>query len=92
MKARAELSIGCSDVRTCGELARVLTPDNSGVPPGLKIVMNAKQETVLFDILSESPSSALSTVMAVLRDVSLFEQVWLLSRANGSVVTRVSPK
>ena len=91
MKARVELSIGCSDARACGELARVLTPDNTGVPSGLKIVMNAKQETVRFDISSESPSSALSTAMAVLRDASLFEQVWLLSRANGSMA-RVSPK
>ena len=90
MKTRAVLSIGCSDIRAGRELARVLAPDNAGVPRGLNIAMNARQRAVRFDISSESPSSALSTVMAVLRDVSLFEQVWLLSRAPGSLATRVS--
>lgn len=92
MKARVELSISCSDVRTCRDLARVLTPDNTSVPAGLKFVMKARQKTLRFDVFSESPPSALSTVMAVLRDVTLFEQVWLLSRAQGRAATRVSPK
>jgi hypothetical protein len=81
LRTRVALSIRCSSVQTSKELARVLTPDNAGLPRGLDITMNARWETVRFDIVSESSSTALSTVMAILRDVSLFGQVWLLSRA-----------
>ena len=84
MKTKVELSIDCSGTRAGKALARVLVPDNAAVPRGLNIVMGAKQGTVHFDITSSSASSALSTVMAILRDVSLFEQVWLLSRASGA--------
>jgi hypothetical protein len=84
LKTRIVLSVGCSDIQAGRELARVLAPDNAGGPRGLNIVMNAEQGAVRFDISSESPSSALSTAMAILRDVSLFEQVWLLSRAPGA--------
>ena len=81
---RAVLSIECSSIGVGRVLARVLTPDNAGAPKGLSLSMKAQEKSVIFDIASESPSSVLSTVMAILQDVSLFEQVWLLSRAQGA--------
>jgi hypothetical protein len=80
LKTRITLTIGCSTSQICRELARVLTPDNGSLPRGLDITMNAQEKAVRFDIASQSPSTVLSTVMAILRDVTLFEQVWLLSR------------
>jgi hypothetical protein len=41
--------------------------------------MSVKEEVVRFEIESESFVTAISTSLALLRDVSLFEQVWLLS-------------
>jgi hypothetical protein len=37
---------------------------------------------VRFEIESESISTGISTSLALLRDISLFEQVWLLSRLH----------
>jgi hypothetical protein len=84
LKIRVSLSIACSSIQTGKELARVLAPDNAGAPRDLEIVMNERHGTVYFDIASRSSSTGLSTVMAILGDVALFEQVWLLSRAGGA--------
>ena len=84
MRARVLLSVACSGAGPAGDLTRVLTPDNAGLPKGLAVVLRTRKRAVEFEVTSQSPSTALSTVMAILRDVSLFEQVWLLSRAPGA--------
>jgi hypothetical protein len=60
----------------------VLTPDNEGAPKGLRFSMGGSAEVLEFDIESESSSTALSTSLAVLRDISLFQQIRLLARAE----------
>jgi len=82
LKTRVVLSIDCYGIEVGKELTRVLTPDNEGPPRGLDIMMRARKGKVGFEITSDSPSTSLSTVLAILRDVSLFEQVWLLSRGQ----------
>jgi hypothetical protein len=82
MNTRIRLSIRCADVHACRQLASVLTPDNDGAPRGMTLKMGARKETLEFRIASDSPTGAVSTAVAVLRDVLLFQEVWLLSRAR----------
>ena len=81
MRTRIRLSIRCADVHVCRQLVSVLTPDNEGAPRGMTLRMEARKGTLEFRITSDSPPGAVSTAMAVLRDVLLFQEVWLLSRA-----------
>ena len=82
MKTTIRLSIRCADAPVCGQLASVLTPDNEGAPRGMTLRMEARKENLEFRIASDSPTGAVSTAVAVLRDVLLFQEVWLLSRAK----------
>ena len=82
MRASVKISIRCTDDLVGRGLRSVLTPDNKGVPRGLRFLMKGSAEVLEFDIGSGSPSTALSTSLALLQDISLFEQVWLLSRAD----------
>jgi len=82
MRTTIRLSIRCADVHVCSQLASVLTPDNDGAPRGMTLKMGARRQTLEFRIASDSPTGAVSTAMAVLRDVLLFQEVWLLSRAK----------
>ncbi len=82
MRTTIRLSIRCADVHVCHQLVSVLTPDNEGAPRGMTLRMGAREGTLEFRITSDSSSGAVSTAMAVLRDVLLFQEVWLLSRAR----------
>jgi len=71
-------------VRLSGEeegrsLAAVLAPDNEGLPKGTRLSMTARGKALEFEVSSGSPSASLSIVLALLRDITLFEEVWLLS-------------
>jgi hypothetical protein len=48
----------------------------------MTLKMRARKGTLEFQIVSDSSSGAVSTAMAVLRDVHLFQEVWLLSRVR----------
>jgi hypothetical protein len=48
----------------------------------MTLKMGARKEILEFRIASDLPSGAVSTAMAVLHDVFLFQEVWLLSRAG----------
>ncbi len=61
-------------------MSSVLAPDNEGAPKGTRLSMRERGRTIEIRIHSEAPSSGLSTAIGVLRDVSLFGEVWLLSR------------
>jgi hypothetical protein len=82
LKTRVELSFNCTARDVATRLGAVLSPDNEGAPGGLHLSMSAVEKRVTFQLGSDSPSTALSTVQAILRDASLFEQIWLLSRAS----------
>jgi hypothetical protein len=82
MRTTIRLMVRCTDIHVCHQLVSVLTPDNDGVPRGMTLKMGEKKKTLEFQMASDSPSGAVSTAMAVLRDVFLFQEVWLLSRAS----------
>jgi hypothetical protein len=82
MRTTIRLSIRCADVHVRCQLASVLTPDNEGVPRGMILKMGAKKKTLEFRMASDFSLAAISTAMAVLRDVLLFQEVWLLSRVR----------
>jgi hypothetical protein len=50
----------------------------------MTLKMRARRETLEFSIASGSPTGAVSTAMAVLRDLFLFQEVWLLSLARNT--------
>ena len=81
MNATVKLTITCSNSSVCGQLLSVLTPDNEGAPRGMSLKMEARNEVLQFRISSE-PSVAVLTAIAILQDVRLFQEVWLLSRGS----------
>ena len=82
MKPRAELVISCGDVEAVRALMSVLAPDNEGGPRGLGIAASAKGKDLVIQVAADSPTTLVSTSLAFLRDISLFREVWLLSRAG----------
>ena len=80
MKAGAVLEIACSDQGVRKSLESVLAPDNEGGPRGLAIELNGEGNRLEIRVGAESPATALSTSLGFLRDVALFQEVWLLSR------------
>ena len=84
MKAEARLTVDLADAKSREALAEVLAPDNEGLPGGLRMSVAGAGRSLRYRIVSDSPSSAVSTALALLRDVSLFQEVWLLSRSGGA--------
>jgi hypothetical protein len=79
LRTKVRLSIRCRSSTLGRKLGSVLAPDNEGFPHGLEFAMVVRKQVVTFEIASESLGTSISTSLALLRDVSLFEQVWLLS-------------
>jgi hypothetical protein len=75
----ARLTLTCSRAEEVRALQKVLAPDNEGGPRELEIGVRISGKALNFQIRSKAPSSAITTVLGILRDVSLFEQIWLLS-------------
>jgi hypothetical protein len=86
LRTEARLSFHCKDPEVALELEQVLTPDNVGMPHDQRFTMTRRGRTLVFDIGSVSPASTSSTLSSILRDVSLFQEIWLLSRSVDTVV------
>jgi hypothetical protein len=82
MKTEVILSVACSTVAVRESLESVLAPDNAGGPEGMRFSSKRKGTSLEFVVRSESPSSAISTAISLLRDISLYQEVWLLSQAK----------
>ena len=82
MRTDVVLNVKCADVPTRKSLTSVLAPDNEGAPQGLKLSAGGSGREVEFVATAESPSTSLSTALALLRDIALFQEVWLLSRGS----------
>jgi tRNA threonylcarbamoyladenosine modification (KEOPS) complex Pcc1 subunit len=85
--AKSTMSLKCASEGVAGALYRVLAPDNEGTPRGLQISMNLQGDTVDLAVVADSFSAGLSTCVGLLRDVSLFEEVWLLTEDRTSKTT-----
>ncbi len=88
MKSRAVLEVTCRDRGTLGGLASVLAPDNEGGPRGLEVSMRGTGRKLEILVEADSAATALSTCLALLRDVTLFQEVWLLSHRKAAKVQR----
>ena len=82
MKVAADLTLELTDGKARRSLSAVLAPDNEGLPKGLRLSTREEGSTLGFRVESDSLSSALSTILALVRDVALFQEVWLLSRTE----------
>ncbi len=82
MKSAATLTLKLSGPESRRSLAAVLAPDNEGLPRGLKLSMAGRGSFFEFSVESDSASTAVSTVLALLRDIALFQEVWLLSHGG----------
>ena len=88
MKASVTLTVRLSGLSEGKSLSAVLAPDNEGLPQGMLLSMATRGKVLELVVSAGSPSSSLSTVLALLRDVTLFQEVWLLSRQRGGRVQR----
>ena len=80
MKATATLKIRLSGIGERKSLQAVISPDNEGAPRGMKLGMSGTGSSMSFTVETGLASASLSTILAVLRDVSLFQEIWLLAR------------
>ncbi|MDV3293077.1 MAG: hypothetical protein LYZ70_02290 [Nitrososphaerales archaeon] len=79
MIARLQLTIACRDSGVAKDLASVLAPDNVAIPAEQRFSMAVRGNSLLFSIASERIPSAFATAQSILRDVALFQEVWLIS-------------
>jgi hypothetical protein len=86
MKTSAVLVLTCDDPAARRQLQSVLSPDNEGGPRTLKVSAKAKGNILEFKVGADSILTALSTALSILRDASLFEEVWLLSHKSDAKV------
>ena len=85
---RATLTLRIADRSARKSLLSVLAPDNKGLPKGLEFSAIGAGWGTEFQIESASPFTTLSTVLALLRDITLFQEVWLLSHGKDARVRR----
>lgn len=90
MKLEGRLEIACRDTAVASHLEEVLTPDNVGVPRNQRFSMARVRDSLVFGVESETPASLFSTLISVLRDVALFQEVWLLSSEKDAAAGRRS--
>jgi len=88
LKASATLTVRLSGAAEGKSLYAVLRPDNEGLPRGMNLSMSVRDKILQLVISAGSPSASLSTALALLRDITLFQEVWLLSRQKGGRVQR----
>lgn len=88
MKAAVTLTVTLSDSESRKALSAVLAPDNEGLPRGLTLTADEVGREISFKIESDAPSVAVSTALALLRDISVFREVWLLSHGNDARVRK----
>jgi hypothetical protein len=80
LNVTAELKLEMDRADTVKRLSAVLAPDNEGLPRGLRLTMEGEGRSLRCLVESDSSSTAISTLMALMRDMVLFQEVWLLSR------------
>jgi len=85
LKASATLTVRLSGAPEGKSLSAVLSPDNEGLPQGMFLTMSTQGRELELVVSAGSPSVSLSTILALLRDITLFQEVWLLSREKGGI-------
>ena len=89
MRTSVLLKLELADGGVRRSLLSVLAPDNRDLPSGLELSVKRRGPAgAEIMVRSSSPSASLSTVLSLLRDVTLFQEVWLLSTGKGGPVHR----
>ncbi|HEV2138637.1 MAG TPA: hypothetical protein VGR53_07320 [Nitrososphaerales archaeon] len=86
MTVSVQLTFTCKDAEARRRLQSVLSPDNEGGPKSLKLLATGVGSALRFRVEADSPQTAVSTALSILRDVRLFEEVWLLSHDGDAAV------
>ena len=79
-----DLRLTCSSEVEARSLALALTPDNKGVPKDQEFSTSQEGNVLVFHISSERTSGCFSTILSILSDADLFQQVW-------GITSRLSP-
>jgi hypothetical protein len=77
------LRLNCRNQPTARKLASVLAPDNRSLPSDQRLSMSTISRSVVFRIETERERAALTTASGILRDVALFQGIWLISSQKG---------
>jgi hypothetical protein len=88
LKSRGRLTVKCESAAVARRLEDVLAPDNTGVPRNQRFAMRRTGESLVFLIESETLPPLVSTVLSILSDATLFQEVWLLSHVRDAAVGR----
>ena len=88
MRTAAILALNLSSKSVRESLQSVLAPDNEGAPRGTTFTMVGDGSALEFRVSSDSAPAVMSTMLALLRDITLFQEVWLLSHGMGPRVQR----
>lgn len=80
---RVKLELQCDASATAEDLISLLAPDNKGLPRGQTLTVNRRASSLVLDCASDDQLSALSTMVSILEDLALFQEVWLLSPHHG---------
>jgi len=86
LKVSVLLTLTCKDPDARRRLQSVLSPDNEGGPRALKLSAAGAGSALKFKVEADSAQTAISTALSILRDVRLFEEVWLLSHGSNAGV------
>lgn len=80
MKASAALTVMLSGAAEAKSLSAVLAPDNEGLPLGTLLSMATRGKVLELQVSADSPPASISPILSLLRDIILYQEVWLLSR------------
>jgi hypothetical protein len=76
------LKFDCRSSATARKLAAVLEADNRGVPIDQRLAMSVASRSVTITVGAARTGSGFTTVQSILRDVALFQEIWLISYAE----------
>jgi hypothetical protein len=84
VSSSVRLRVTCANASVARMLESVLAPDNVGVPGDQRFSMKRRSRTLYFEATSGRLRSPLTTLSSVLSDVTLFGEIWLISRHRGT--------
>jgi len=74
-----EVEIECFGERQARALEATLSPDNNSIPKDQKFSAKRRGASLRFKVESARPSTTLSSIVSLLTDAKLFQEVWMLA-------------
>jgi hypothetical protein len=79
VKLSIVLELECSGEREAGALESTMSPDNASVPRDQRFTAARRGSSLRFEVESARPAGALSSVVSLLTDAKLFQDVWMVA-------------